>query len=220
MALPHHIMVARTQGPKAGYTSYIETLERSGLDTAKASLAEIRKQGNKKAQFDFYCAKFGKKFGATPERVDESEDLAEQLRVLQARLAELQEQGIGVVVTATEDEEFEDEDTSLDDVPDIPGVQIVHTGNTAEETQAGESLIQRALGKGKRTRRSSGSKPKPSTQPKESKENLWRPWAVARFGIPMQVGGTFTYVSKRAKKPTVHQVTRITEDGVYAKRVK
>lgn len=194
-----HIQIAQTQGPKAGFNAYIETLERSGLDTAHASLEQIRAQGNKKAQFDFYCAKFGSKFGATPTKVDETEDLQEQLRVLQARLAELQGQGVGVVAT---DDDWDDEDT-------------------ATENAQGRSLLARALSPSKpKTRRSSGRSTPSTAKVSDSKENLWRPWAITRFGIPTKVGGTFTYKSKRANKNTVHQVTRVTEDGVYARRVK
>lgn len=203
-----HIQVAQTQGPKAGFNAYMETLRRSGLPTAQAVLDEFESQGNKKAQFEYYCAKFGTKFGSTPSSVDEHDDLAQQVRVLQARLAELSEQGIGVVATEVDDED--EIDTSLDDVDD---------GWTEQDTEAenvvGRSLLQKALGR-------STPKPKkaPAKKQAESKENLWRPWAITRFGIPMQVGGTFTYVSKRAKTNTVHQVTRITPDGVYAKRIK
>lgn len=217
MALAKHLQIAQTQGPKAGFNAYVETLERSGLDTTRASLAELRSKGNKKAQFDFYCAKFGSKFGATPAKVDETEDLQEQLRVLSARLAELQAEGIGVVTTATEDT-----DTSLDEVDD---------GWTDADTDDENSLtakLARMFGHTKASEitmsevvkptRSSGRSSKASKV--VEKENLWRPWAVARFGIPTTVGGTFTYKSKRANRNTVHVVTRVTADGVYAKRVK
>lgn len=219
-----HIEIAQTQGPKAGFNAYIETLERSGLNTAQASLAEIRSKGNKKAQFDFYCSKFGGKFGATPTKVDEGDDLQAQIRSLQARLAELQGQGIGVV--APVGVEDDDEDTSLDDVDDGWGVQDV------VDEQGGKDAITaklaRMFGHAKPTEITMAevaevAKPKRtrSSKPKVTeKENLWRPWAVARFGIPTTVGGTFTYKSKRANKNTVHQVTRVTQDGVYAKRVK
>jgi hypothetical protein len=219
VALAKHLQIAQTQGPKAGFNAYVETLERSGLDTAQASLNEIRGKGNKKAQFEFYCAKFGNKFGATPASVDEADDLAEQLRVLQARLTELQAQGIGVV--ATEDDTFvEDEDTSLDEVDD---------GWTQSDTDAenaiGRSLINRVLSPGRRTSRSTTSTTRTNRTTNggngvSDKENLWKPWSIARFGIQPVVGSTFTYKSKRANRNTVHQVTRVTPDGIYAKRIK
>lgn len=204
MALARHIQIAQTQGPKAGFNAYVETLERSGLEQARASLAEIQGKGNKKAQFEFYCSKFGGKFGSTPAKVDEADDLAEQVRVLSARLAELQAQGIGVVAPVLH---TDDEDTSLDDVDD----GWTQADTDAENAQ-GRSLLARVTGK-RQTRSTTKAKD-------ASKENLWRPWAVARFGIPTQVGGTFTYKSKRANRNTVHQVTRVTPDGVYAKRIK
>lgn len=215
MALAKHIQIAQTQGPKAGFNAYMETLERSGLDTAQASLNDIRSKGNKRAQFDYYCAKFGSKFGATPTNVDEADDLAEQLRVLQTRLAELQAQGIGVV--AVEDtEEIEDEDTSLDDVDDG-----WTQGDTDAENAIGRSLIQRALGAAKPKRTTARStRTTNGGNGVSDKENLWRPWAIARFGIQPQVGSTFTYTSKRAGRNTVHQVTRVAPDGIYAKRIK
>lgn len=172
MALASHIRVAQTEGPKAGFNAYVATLERAGLDTAKASLAEIRAQGGKKAQFAFYCAKFGNKFGATPIKVDDSEDLSEQIAELQAKLDELRSQGVGVVVEAS-------------------------------ATRTSRNPL-------RRTRKAEATK----------KENLWRPWAIDKFGITPTVGSTFKYTSKRAGgKVTTHKVVRVTADGVYAVRV-
>jgi hypothetical protein len=206
VALAKHIQIAQTQGPKAGFNAYMETLDRSGLDTVQALAEEIRSKGNKKAQFEFYCAKFGNKFGATPTKVDEHEDLAEQVKVLQARLEELQGQGIGVVAV-------EDEDTSLDDVDDG-----WTQGDTDAENAIGRSLIQKVLNPGKRaSRTTTTAAPNGGVS---DKENLWRPWAIARFGIQPVPGSTFTYKSKRAARNTVHQVTRVTQDGIYAKRIK
>lgn len=49
------------------------------------------------------------------------------------------------------------------------------------------------------------------------KENLWRGWAVAKHGIPEQVGAEFAYQGKRRK--TTFRVTRVTDEGVYTIRV-
>lgn len=54
-----HITLARTVGPKAGFNAYMATK----VHTAAERQAEIRSAGNKKAQFDAYCAIFGDQFG-------------------------------------------------------------------------------------------------------------------------------------------------------------
>lgn len=61
--------------------------------------------------------------------------------------------------------------------------------------------------------------PKAAPKPKTVRENLWRPWAVRKFGIPTTVGGTFTYVSKKSRKASTHKVTRVTADGCYTVKV-
>lgn len=61
--------------------------------------------------------------------------------------------------------------------------------------------------------------PKAAPKPKVAKENLWRAWAVRKFGIPTKVGGTFTYVSKKSGKASTHKVTRVTADGCYTVKV-
>lgn len=50
-----------------------------------------------------------------------------------------------------------------------------------------------------------------------TKENLWRSWAVAKHGIPTKVGATFDYKGKR--RTSTFKVTRITDEGVFTKRV-
>jgi hypothetical protein len=62
--------------------------------------------------------------------------------------------------------------------------------------------------------------PKPAKAERKStkatKENLWRPWAIAKHNIPTQVGATFTYKGKR--RTSTFKVTRVTADGVYSVR--
>lgn len=61
MALAKHITIAREDGPKAGFNAWIEMMERSGLPQVQERLAEVRAQGNKKAQFEYYCNVYGNK---------------------------------------------------------------------------------------------------------------------------------------------------------------
>lgn len=183
MALASHIRTAQTEGPKAGFTAYMEHLERSGLPTVQEKLATIKAAGNKKAQFEAYCAMFGKHFGTTPQKSDEFEALKAQLAEVTAALGALQAGGTGVQVV-------EDEDTSLDEIEDVP-TPTRSTPRSATTTNGAVS----------------------------DKVNLWRPWAVKRFNIPRKVGSTFTYQSKRAGQDTTHQVVRVTTQGVYAKRI-
>lgn len=101
MAQAAHIRIAQTDGAKAGFNAYLEMLKRSGLPTVAATLREIEQKGNKKAQFDFYCSKFGSKFGNaqvdnslddvddTPTIDPEVGDLLAQLDALKARIAGL-----------------------------------------------------------------------------------------------------------------------------------
>jgi hypothetical protein len=56
-----------------------------------------------------------------------------------------------------------------------------------------------------------------ASKPKTATENLWREWAVRKHGIPTTVGTTFTYKGKR--RTSTFQVTRVTSEGVYSKRV-
>lgn len=58
--MTRHIELARTEGPKAGFRSYMA----SNVPTAAARREEIRSAGNSKAQFDAYCALFGDQFGS------------------------------------------------------------------------------------------------------------------------------------------------------------
>jgi hypothetical protein len=61
--------------------------------------------------------------------------------------------------------------------------------------------------------------PKAAPKPKTVRENLWRPWAVRKFGIPTKVGGTFVYTSKKSRKSSTHKVVRVTADGCYTVKV-
>lgn len=54
-----HIKLAREQGPKAGFNAYMA----SNIHTAADRREQIRSAGNKKAQFEAYCALFGSQFG-------------------------------------------------------------------------------------------------------------------------------------------------------------
>lgn len=170
-----HIKIAQENGPKAGFKAYIASLERSGLPQVQDKLAEIRSHGNAKAQFEFYCSTFGKFFGATPVKTDEIDELRSLVEQAQARLAELQGEGVGVVV--------EPRSQALDYV-------LRRTSRTTTKTKATDAKV-----------------------------NLWRPWAVKKYGIPQKVGATFTYKSKKARKNTTHEVVRITDEGTYCKRV-
>lgn len=62
-------------------------------------------------------------------------------------------------------------------------------------------------------------RPARASKPQTVKENLWRPWAIRKYGIPTRVGGTFTYVSKKSHKASTHKVVRVTSDGAYTVKV-
>lgn len=76
--MSRHILIARTEGAKAGFNAYMATK----VHTAAARQAEIRSAGNKKAQFNAYCAIFGDQFGTvngngavrSNEQVDDARD--------------------------------------------------------------------------------------------------------------------------------------------------
>lgn len=95
-----HISLANTVGPKAGFDAYMA----GTVHTAEARRAEIRSAGNKKAQFNAYCALFGDQFkpvsgnGAvhSAEQVEDVKDsllsrIAQKLGVTVAELAEVVE---------------------------------------------------------------------------------------------------------------------------------
>jgi hypothetical protein len=95
----NHLAIAREKGMKAGFNAYVATLERSGLQTAQAKLAEIRSMGKRKA-FAAYCASKGPDVLARPvtrkrtsrPAVVESvpAGLAEEVLAARKRLAELE----------------------------------------------------------------------------------------------------------------------------------
>lgn len=62
-------------------------------------------------------------------------------------------------------------------------------------------------------------RPARASKPTTVKENLWRPWAIRKYGIPTTVGGTFVYTSKKSRKSSTHQVVRVTADGCYTVKV-
>lgn len=61
-------------------------------------------------------------------------------------------------------------------------------------------------------------RPSRSSKPTTVKENLWRPWAIRKYGIPTTVGNTWVYTRKNGGKST-HKVVRITADGVFTVKV-
>jgi hypothetical protein len=91
-----HIDTAQLEGAKAGFNAYIAHLERSGLPGAKKTLATIKAQGNKKAQFAFYCNTFSAELANGAKANVESDEI----EALRQRLAELetQEQNIATRV--------------------------------------------------------------------------------------------------------------------------
>lgn len=62
-------------------------------------------------------------------------------------------------------------------------------------------------------------KPARASKPTTVKENLWRPWAIRKYGIPTTVGATWVYTRKNGGKST-HKVVRVTADGVFTTKVK
>lgn len=48
------------------------------------------------------------------------------------------------------------------------------------------------------------------------KTNLWRPWAVRKYGIPSKVGETFAYKGKR--RTTTFRVVSVTTEGITTVR--
>lgn len=90
-----HIALARTEGPKAGFNAYMATR----VHTAAKRQAEIRSAGNKKQQFQAYCAIFGDQFGpVTGTGAVRSEAQRESVTEKLARL--LSRDTVGVEVEA------------------------------------------------------------------------------------------------------------------------
>jgi hypothetical protein len=65
-----HIEVAKTQGAKEGFKMWKTNLKRSGIPQVQARYDELLSQGDVEAQFRYYCAEYGDKFGltTTPKR--------------------------------------------------------------------------------------------------------------------------------------------------------
>lgn len=106
-----HVKIAREDGPKAGFNAWKEQMRRSGLPQVKARLAEVEAQGNKKAQFDYYCAQYGKQIfgtGNNPAPVTATPATPSAGDLFAQFQAFLESQG-GTPATT-------DEDDSLDDV--------------------------------------------------------------------------------------------------------
>lgn len=115
-----HITIAQTEGPKAGFTAWMDMMERSGLPQVQERLAEVKAQGNKKAQFEYYCNVYGNRiFGNQAARNVQHEDAEDKPEVAgnanESDLFNLFTQFMERVsgnVTPT------DEDDSLDEIDD------------------------------------------------------------------------------------------------------
>ncbi|HEY6019310.1 MAG TPA: hypothetical protein VIY48_05215, partial [Candidatus Paceibacterota bacterium] len=132
-----HIEIAAEQGAKAGFNAWVEQMERSGLPAVQDKLAEVRAQGNKKAQFDFYCAKFGQAIDkirhkgngvSEPEPVQvggDVEALMAQIAALGSQVQALVKGESGVQVVADESDE---------DIPDDVDFSTTTTRRTTRTT--------------------------------------------------------------------------------------
>jgi hypothetical protein len=115
-----HLEIAREDGPKAGFKAWKEQMSRSGLPQVKARLREVEAQGNTKAQFDYYCAQYGKQiFGTGTRNATPAPEAAGQLTTeeLTAKFAEfLASQGIGEAPEAVEGDSLDeiDEDAAVE----------------------------------------------------------------------------------------------------------
>lgn len=118
MALAKHIEIAREDGPKAGFNAWIDMMERSGLPQVQERLAEVREQGNKKAQFEYYCNVYGDKIFGRQSRssnvVHEDTNLGDLAENAGSDVQELFAQFLALVGKGQP--QADDEDTSLDDV--------------------------------------------------------------------------------------------------------
>lgn len=210
-----HILIAQSKGPAAGLAYFEELLARvtkngtAGLPDTRAIYNELVGAGNRKARFTWYCNRFGSKF---PQAMSNA------------------------VVEPVEDED-EDDDELLDD-EDKGALVVPKTGNTEKELLA---TIERATAllealkdnTGHSTRVAPAAKSKTRSTPKAAKNatesteetqprtaNLWRTWAVEKYNLPTKKGAKFAYTSSRAGgEQTFHQVTSVTDEGIYAIRI-
>lgn len=127
-----HLEIARTEGPKAGFNAWITQMERSGLPQVQERLAEVRSQGNKKAQFEYYCNVYGNKiFGGSTRNAGTTEVKPEPVAVgddVQALFAQFLAAIGGAPATgATEDEDDLDDD-------DVEAIIAEHGGMQTRTT--------------------------------------------------------------------------------------
>jgi hypothetical protein len=172
MALKQHIVIASTEGMRAGRDAYVAQCSKSGLTQVRAA---AKKYSGRKG-FARYCEDFGpavtRAQGNAPTRTHSRTSIPARVEVetnpLEAQLASLRAQ-----------------------------LALL-------EAQASAPVV---------------ATPKPASKPATTKENLWRPWAIRKYGIPQTVGGTFVYKSKKSKKSSTHQVVRVTDEGCFTVKV-
>lgn len=213
MATARHILVSQAKGPAAGLAVFEEVLTRitrngtAGLPQPLALFNEFKAAGNRKAQFKWYCNRFGSKFPqamgdalveADPAQYDEDED---------DDLIDEDDKGTVAVPKQTEQEK------ALRKVIAEAEAVLASLGNenhSRRVTKKARTVIE-APAVAAQAR---------ATKPGAAVENLWRTWAVEKYGIPTKKGATFAYTSSRANgQVTTHRVTKVTDEGVYAVRV-
>ena len=177
-----HLEIAAKKGMKQGFNAYMDTLRKSGLANAQATLDTLDAMSSRQA-FAWYCAKHGPDVTAiSSELVSEPTRNVAPVAGTTIRIAGKRER--------------------------IP------TGLASEIAQARARLaeLEAQASKPKQRKRTSRK-----STPAEVQENLWRPWAIAKHGIPAKVGATFAYKGKR--RTSTFKVTRVTDEGVYSVRV-
>lgn len=131
-----HIEIARNDGPKAGFNAWMEMMERSGLPQVQERLAEVRSQGNKKAQFEYYCNVYGNKIFAQNANVTHEDEPQTTLPGVGKDVQALFQQFLAAIgQTPTGATEAED---SLDD-DDVDAIIAQHTGGTTTQRQGRSS---------------------------------------------------------------------------------
>lgn len=93
------------------------------------------------------------------------------------------------------------------------------TGNASLDEQIAQAKARLAQLEAQKAAPTPTRKPARKAQASEVRESLWRPWAIAKYGLPTQVGATFEYRSKKRNTVKTHRVTRVTNEGIFTVRV-
>lgn len=134
-----HIEIAREDGPKAGFTAWITQMERSGLPQVQERLAEVKAQGNRKAQFEYYCNVYGSKiFGTSAQKPEPVAEVASQDDLFNAFKAFMGRVAGGTQTPAVA------EDDSLDDVDESAYGATTSTTRSTRRTRSNANTARAA----------------------------------------------------------------------------